>query len=587
MRASVSSFGEDFEIYGTEGRFTGWQASASVGDRARQLVVVAQLQPARQRRAPDLVREQAREHRRRRRRRARPSRARSPDRNPRNQDWLILGSTTSTHTIQDHAKLKVAYDFSPSLRASYTLGWWSNDAERSSESYLRDAGRQPGVQRARSTSTAAATRWRPTDFAPTVGDLRAPDARPLDQEQPRRRVELGGRGERLRLRPRPRALAARRAAGRGRGRSGAHRGSGAARAGTRSRCARRGGRSEGGNHVVDLGYQRDDYELRTLRVERRRLARGGPTTPFSAFRGDTRARERLRAGHLGVRGRVARDARRARRALERVERRGDERHDDAAVRRARGDVRLAEGRDRAPAHARLDVQGVARARGAAADRLRALPGLDRDQRHRQQRSEPEAREVVDVASSRPSARSTSGSLRATLFHEDTDDALYSQTNVLVTPNVTNIQNVDQIRTSGLEVAFQSGALLGGRLDLATSLTYAHSRIEKNDKFPASVGKWQPRVPRLARQRARDLSPRLAVVGRARLALQRHAIQHARQLGPERLHVHGQQRVHRVRSCARVTRARGGRPRSASTTSATRSIGRSTRTRGACCSPSSA
>ena len=32
------------------------------------------------------------------------------------------------------------------------------------------------------------------------------------------------------------------------------------------------------------------------------------------------------------------------------------------------------------------------------------------------------------------------------------------------------------------------------MDLSTSLTYAHSRIEKNDNFPASVGKWQPRVP---------------------------------------------------------------------------------------------
>jgi iron complex outermembrane receptor protein len=37
-------------------------------------------------------------------------------------------------------------------------------------------------------------------------------------------------------------------------------------------------------------------------------------------------------------------------------------------------------------------------------------------------------------------------------------------------------------------------LLAGRLDLAASATYARSRIEKNDKFPASVGKWQPRVP---------------------------------------------------------------------------------------------
>ena len=32
------------------------------------------------------------------------------------------------------------------------------------------------------------------------------------------------------------------------------------------------------------------------------------------------------------------------------------------------------------------------------------------------------------------------------------------------------------------------------LDLSGSLTYAHSRIVENANFPASVGKWQPRVP---------------------------------------------------------------------------------------------
>jgi iron complex outermembrane receptor protein len=66
--------------------------------------------------------------------------------------------------------------------------------------------------------------------------------------------------------------------------------------------------------------------------------------------------------------------------------------------------------------------------------------------------------------------------------------------VTVTPTVTNIQNVEEIRTRGVEVAFATAALLDGRLDLAASVTYAHSRIEKNASFPASVGKWQPRVP---------------------------------------------------------------------------------------------
>ena len=81
-----------------------------------------------------------------------------------------------------------------------------------------------------------------------------------------------------------------------------------------------------------------------------------------------------------------------------------------------------------------------------------------------------------------------------MFHEATEDALYSQTNVPVIPNVTSIQNVDEIDTAGLEVAYTYGGFLQNRLDLTASITYAHSIIEKNDAFPASVGKWQPRVP---------------------------------------------------------------------------------------------
>jgi iron complex outermembrane receptor protein len=86
-------------------------------------------------------------------------------------------------------------------------------------------------------------------------------------------------------------------------------------------------------------------------------------------------------------------------------------------------------------------------------------------------------------------------LRATFFFEDTKDALYSQTNVTVFPNVTSIQNVDHIRTQGLEIAWLANETFVRGLDLAASLTFADSKILENEKFPASVGKWQPRVPR--------------------------------------------------------------------------------------------
>ena len=45
--------------------------------------------------------------------------------------------------MQDHAKAKLADHFSPTLRASYTLGYWQNTSTGRADSYLRDAS---GVQ---------------------------------------------------------------------------------------------------------------------------------------------------------------------------------------------------------------------------------------------------------------------------------------------------------------------------------------------------------------------------------------------------------------------------------------------------------
>jgi len=45
------------------------------------------------------------------------------------------------------------------------------------------------------------------------------------------------------------------------------------------------------------------------------------------------------------------------------------------------------------------------------------------------------------------------------------------------------------------MAWSASEVLVRGLDLAASLTFADSKILENGKFPASVGKWQPRVPR--------------------------------------------------------------------------------------------
>ena len=246
-------------------------------------------------------------------------------------------------------------------------------------------------------------------------------------------------------------------------------------------------------HILDLGVQVDDYRLRTLVSSADDWLAGAPTTRVSAFRGDTELTSVYAQDTwaFAPQWRATLGAR-----VERWE------ATNGAVGNATETLGL-------PTRTETYVSPkLALARQLARD-WSIKASLGRAVRL------PTAAELYQgsIASNvivnndpnlQPERSWTSeltgerqlelGSLRLTAFFEDTEDALYSQTNVTVTPNVTSVQNVGEIDTRGLEAAFQALGLLDGRLDFSTSLTYAHSRIEENANFPASVGKWQPRVP---------------------------------------------------------------------------------------------
>lgn len=89
-----------------------------------------------------------------------------------------------------------------------------------------------------------------------------------------------------------------------------------------------------------------------------------------------------------------------------------------------------------------------------------------------------------------------GLLRLSLFWEDKRDALLSQTDTTTVPGktFTSIQNVDKIVTTGVEMALQATDLWFRGFDLAGSITYADSIIERDNRNPAVVGRDQPRIP---------------------------------------------------------------------------------------------
>ncbi len=52
---------------------------------------------------------------------------------------ITAGSASIDHTVQDNLKIKLAYDITPTIRAAYTLGYWQNDSEKRGESYIQNA----------------------------------------------------------------------------------------------------------------------------------------------------------------------------------------------------------------------------------------------------------------------------------------------------------------------------------------------------------------------------------------------------------------------------------------------------------------
>ncbi len=257
------------------------------------------------------------------------------------------------------------------------------------------------------------------------------------------------------------------------------------------RAMRRPTASDG--HILDLGVQLDDYRLRTLVSNAADWRAGAPTTRFSAFRGDTelasvyaqdtwafapqwRATLGARVEHWRAANGAISDATTTLGFAERSATHVSPKFALARQLTPGWSLKASLGRAvRLPTVAELYQGSIA-----------ANVVVNNDPNLR-----PEKSWTSEISGERTLAR---GSVRLTAFFEETTDALYSQTNVTVTPSVTNVQNVDEIDTRGLETAFQTSGLLGDALDFATSLTYAHSRIAANANFPASVGKWQPRVP---------------------------------------------------------------------------------------------
>lgn len=453
--ARVAAFTQPFELYGTKDTYGGWQSGVSLGDRRGAWSWLIQLnrldndgQPltfgSRTTPAPGAV----------------PA----PDRY--GGTLYVTDAGTLYRTRQDQAKGKLAWDITPTLRATALLAGWHNRTGGHGESYLTGLSTD-------TSSDALQHRMQGLTLQSRSGGAFdwSLAASAYDYEQDRNRVPAGTNG--------------------------AGRITDLHDTGWRT-LALKGVWRPDATHHADFGAQQERYRWRQRIDNADEWRAGAATTPVSSFRGDTELHslyaqdawqfsERWKAV-LGARWEhwTASDGAKTTGSAAPVpfEARSENWLSPKAALGFQASetwaLKLSTGRAvRAPTVGEL-FQG-----NAGGDAV-TNPNL-----------KPEKGWTTELSSELTLAGSQR--LRHTLFHENTTDALYSQAIAGTTPIVNSVQNIDRIRTIGLETAYDAPDLLVKGLDLQASITYADSVIKANSSYVAvpgdTIGKQQPRVPK--------------------------------------------------------------------------------------------
>ena len=504
--AKVGYVVQPFDLYGTHDTYRAWQASASLGNRSgdwawwinvNRTDSEGQPQTFSTRLASAGTAEPA----------GTPVSGAVSDGNNGYQPWFVLGAGTQYHTVQDHLKVKLAYDISSTLRASYVLGVWENKSDGNSVSYLRDANGQPVYSGPISIGSSSHT----GDQALSGGDFA------LTREQ------LLHTMHGLSIKSRTRGewdweLAAslydyRRDDKRQNSAANVQPGAWSGGPGTLADGSGTGWNTLSlkgtwrppqyeGAHVVDFGFQQESYELRyrTSALAGNYLV-DAPGTLASSVQGHTRLQSlyaqdawkltRDWKAVLGARAErwIARDGRTGFSATNAMD--FAARHETFFSPKAALSWQwLADTVLKASLGRAVRMPTVAELYGATSTTNSQFindPNL-----------KPEKSWTAELSADHDLGF---GNARITFFAEDTRDALYSQTtfDTAANRNISRVQNIDRIATTGLEAVWNSNDWGVKGLDFSASLTYTDSQIKRNAGFVATsgdtLGKQQPNIPR--------------------------------------------------------------------------------------------
>lgn len=416
-----------------------------------------------------------------------------PGRDHLGRNVVHFGSSSQTDTRQDHAKLKLAYDLSPALRASYTLGWWANDADRHADTLLRDGAGRPvyagtvdidgrSVNLGNTTFTESRGRFEHVAHGLT---LKSHTRGAWDWEIAASHYDYATD----KVSTSATALPAARDGGAGRLVDGG--GSGWTTLAVKGLWRPQGLQ---GAHLVEFGLQRDAFRLRSREFTTTDWTRDANPTPASRFEGETVLSSlwaqdtwRFAPGWRAVLGSRlehwrARDGERQSGATTVGYAERDER--SISPKAAIGWTASEDWTFKASVGRAVRHPTVSELYQGGVNTTTGLPT----------NNDPDLKPETSVTAEFSAERLLDGGLwRSTLFVERSRDALYSQPDARF-GGANTVQNVGRIDTVGVELALQTrNALLHG-LDLQASLTWADSEIRENNALPASVGKRQPRVP---------------------------------------------------------------------------------------------
>lgn len=428
--------------------------------------------------------------------------------NSANVPWQILGAATQYHTVQDHAKVKVAYDFTPNVRATYSLGIWQNTSEGRPQSYLTNAAGQSvtsGIINIGGRSYAALNGG---DFALTNEKLthtlhglsvKSRTQGTFDWEVAASLYDYGSDTKRQNAGSNTLPNAA--AGGAGTIADGS--GTGWNNLALRGTWRPQGQKGVKGEHVVDFGVQQDSYRLRYLTSN---IAGNWTTDAAGSVASEVGGRTHLQSLYAQDTWRFAPDWRavlglraeqwRATQGLTRFSASSSQAFADRSENHLSPKVALS----KKVAEDAFVKYAVGRAvRMPTVNELYGATSTTNSQYINDPNLRPEKSWTQELSYEKNLDKAQ---WRLTAFAEDTQDGIYSQSVIDATAGnrtISRVQNVDRIQTRGLEGAFTVNGLGLPGLDLTGSVTYADSVIQANQGFVATpgdtLGKMQPNIPK--------------------------------------------------------------------------------------------